>query len=60
MLDNNMVVVVIVFLITLFILNIIRFCFLKFLNWSEPKYFYWYLFVLSWIVAFLVGWVFLK
>lgn len=45
------IIVLIIFLVVLLILNII-FCFLKLLDINKLKYIYWYLFIISWIVAF--------
>lgn len=45
-----------VFLITLLRLNIIRWVFFKYTQLSKPKYIYWYLFVISWMIAYLPIW----
>lgn len=51
------IIVLIIFLVTLLILNIIFWVVFKLLDINKPKYMYWYLFVLSWVVAFFIGWI---
>lgn len=49
-------VIPIVFLITLIILNIVRWLVFKFTKFKKPKYLYWYLFTISWVIAYLPIW----
>jgi len=55
--DKKDITVSIIFLVTLLILNIIRWVVFKLIDIDKPKHIYWYLFVLSWIVAFFIVWV---
>lgn len=60
MLENRMVIIVVAFFITMFILNAIRWVVSKQTSWEEPKHFYWYLFVISWVIAYILGWILIK
>ena len=54
--NKNDLVIPIVFLITLLILNIIRWLVFKLTKLQKPKYLYWYLFTISWVIAYLPIW----
>lgn len=53
--DSKDIQVPIIFLVTLLILNIIRWCVYKITSLNEPKYMYWYLFVVSTSIAHYIG-----
>jgi hypothetical protein len=47
--NKNDFVMAVVFLITLLLLNILRWVFFKYTKLNQPKYMYWYLFIISWL-----------
>lgn len=53
--DSKDIKVPIIFLVTLLILNIIRWGVYKFTSLNEPRYMYWYLFVVSTCIAHYIG-----